>query len=137
MLNVVLTGYSHGSWAKAAPKFARILGESAADSLPALIAGLDDTSPALREMCRDAIRLMGPAAAMAVPVLKRRFFDGPSRERYSVAETLAELGPSGIEVLNEAAQCGDRYFRDDALSIIRFREHVQEKKEEMARHNPA
>jgi hypothetical protein len=121
-LNVVNTGHVHGRRATAAPKFASILGKSLDESIPDLIEGLKHDDSTVRQMCREAVGLAGPKAVKAVPLLTHQFYFGTWKERYSVAQTLAELGPAGESVLKEAAGFDDPYLRSPAFSTLYMHE---------------
>jgi hypothetical protein len=120
-LNVVITGYTHGKREAAAQRFQRIIGDDIHAALPGLIAGTSDDDPAIRELCREAIQYSGEIAAAAVPALKQELFLATKGETYSIAKTLAALGPAGIGILKEAESCGDPDIARSARSALSMR----------------
>ena len=110
-MSVVLTGYVARKRWQAARRFAGLLGDTLVDSLAALIHSLNDSDPAVRRLCREALQLAGPAAADAVPMLVGQLYLGPQNDRWSVAETLTYLGPDGLAAVKTAEQVGDPQIR--------------------------
>jgi hypothetical protein len=121
MLNVIVTGYTHGKRQQAASRFRDILGDDIHAAMPGLIAGVTDDDATIRRLCRESIRFAGEIAAGAVPTLERELYLAASDETYSIAETLAALGPAGREVLQEAESCGDPKIHRSAKSALAMR----------------
>lgn len=117
-LIVVVVGFSDGPRAKAAARFAEILGDHLRSALPRLIAGLDDDDKAIRELCMETIQLAGPVAAEAIPSLNHELYLASHDEGWRIAKTLAALGPSGIDALEAAAKCDDPSIRGSARSAL-------------------
>jgi hypothetical protein len=123
-LNVIIVGYTRGKREKAAPQFVNLLGKSLADSIPALVGGLEHTDATVREMCREAIRMAGPQAAEAIPLLTRQFRLGPWNERQKAASTLVALGPDGEAVLKSAVALDDPCLRQPAIPVLHMHERL-------------
>lgn len=117
-LNVLVVGFTNGTRAKAAARFAAILGDHLPSALPGLIAGLADENKAIRELCVETIQLAGPAAAEAIPSLNHELYLAPHDEGWRIAKTLAAFGPAGVDALQAAAKCGDPSIRRTASSAL-------------------
>ena len=119
-LNVVVVGFTGGIRAKAAARFAAILGDNLQSALPRLIEGLADGDKAIRQMCVESIQLAGPAAAaaQAIPSLNRELYLAPADEGWQIAKTLAAMGPGGVDALEAAAKCDDPSIRGSARSAL-------------------
>lgn len=132
-LNVVVVGFAHGTRAKAAARFAAILGDHLPSAVPRLAAGLADDDKAIRELCVQTLQLAGPAAAEAIPSLHHELYLAPHDEGLRIAKTLAALGPAGVDALRAAAKCGDPSIRGSArsaLSIVKRRTESPKPKRE-------
>ena len=117
-LKVVVIGFAHGARAKAAARFATILGDQLSCAVPRPAAGVADDEKAIRELCVQTLPLAGPAAAEAIPSLTHELYLAPHDEGWQIAKTLAALGPAGVDALKAAAQCGDPSIRGAAGAAI-------------------
>jgi hypothetical protein len=118
LLNTVMTGYSVGKRKKAAARFTGIVGDDLKKAMPDLIAAIEDSDPAIRHMCMEALTQAASDAAGAAPRLKQKLYFGPWNERHIAAKTLAALGPEGVNILKEAAELGDPKISRSAKSAI-------------------
>jgi hypothetical protein len=117
-LNVVVVGFTGGEREKAAAEYFGILGDEIVPSMPALIGGVTSDNKAIRQMCVETIRLAGVAAEGAIPILEAQLYLTTHGERLEIANTLAVLGPSGVDVLKGAVKCGDLSIRECAQSAL-------------------
>ena len=71
-----------------------------------------------RHLAMETLKLMGPEAETALPVLREELFHGPWKNRNEVASTLAEMGPCGVAILLRAACCGDPVISEPAFRAL-------------------
>jgi hypothetical protein len=111
-IRVVETGFSNRKRELAAVRFTSIM--DGVQAIPGLIKVSAGDDPALRQIATEALRLLGQVAAAGVPTLVPWLYDGPWRERYKVAETLANLGPQGLDALIDATKLEDPWIHEPA-----------------------